>query len=129
MAKSTQDVTDAELAVLRVIWKEKTATVRQLAENLYGDTAKSQHATVQKLLDRLKLKGFVARDRTVWPHVFRSAIQQDELIDRRLQNTADKFCGGSMQPLLTHLLRGRKLSKEDRASLHDLLYELEGKGS
>ena len=88
--------------------------------------APANNGAVQKLLDRLKLKGFVARDRTVWPHVFRSAIQQDELIDRRLQSTADKYCGGSMQPLLTHLLRGRKLSKEDRASLRDLLYELHG---
>jgi BlaI family penicillinase repressor len=125
MAKTTKDVTDTELAVLQVLWSEKTATVRRIAETLYGEAAKSQHATVQKLLDRLKTKGFVARDRTVWPHVFRPAIQQGELIDRRLQNTADKFCGGSMQPLLTHLLRGRQLSKDDRSSLRDLLDELE----
>ena len=125
MAKTTKDVTDTELAVLQVLWKEQTSTVRRIAETLYGEAAKSQHATVQKLLDRLKTKGFVARDRTVWPHVFRPAIQQGELIDRRLQNTADKFCGGSMQPLLTHLLRGRKLSKDDRSSLRNLLDELE----
>lgn len=125
MAKTTKDVTDTELAVLQVLWSEQTATVRRIAETLYGEAAKSQHATVQKLLDRLKTKGFVARDRTVWPHVFRPAIQQGELIDRRLQNTADKFCGGSMQPLLTHLLRGRKLSKDDRSSLRNLLDELE----
>ena len=129
MAKTTQDVTDTELSVLKVLWAEKTATVRRIAESLYGETAKSQHATVQKLLDRLKTKGFVARDRTVWPHVFRPAIQQDELIDRRLQHTADKFCGGSMQPLLTHLLRGRNLTKSDRQSLRSLLDELDQEGS
>ena len=127
MAKTNQDVTDTELSVLQVLWREKTATVRYIAEQLYGEAAKSQHATVQKLLDRLKVKGFVARDRTVWPHVFRPAILQEELIDRRLQNTADKFCGGSIQPLLTHLLRGRKLSQSDRSSLRNLLDELDGK--
>jgi len=124
MSKSTpQDVTDAELSVMKVLWHAKTATVRAISEELYKDNAKSQHATVQKLLDRLKAKGFVARDKTVWPHLFRPAIQQDELIGRRLQNTADKFCGGSMQPLLTHLLRGRKLSKNERTSLRKLLDE------
>ena len=128
MAKATQDVTDTELAILQVLWNEKTATVRRIAETIYGETEKPQHATMQKLLDRLKAKGFVARDRTVWPHLFRPAIQQEELIDRRLQITADKFCGGSMQPLLTHLLRGRKLSQSDRSSLRELLDELdEGK--
>ena len=125
MSKTTQDVTETELSVLKVLWAEKTATVRRIAESMYGEAAKPQHATVQKLLDRLKAKGFVARDRTVWPHVFRPAIQQEELIDRRLQQTADKFCGGSMQPLLTHLLRGRKLSQADRSSLRKMLDELE----
>lgn len=126
MSKNKHDVTDTELQVLHVLWKEKTATVRYIAEQLYGEAAKSQHATVQKLLDRLKAKGFVARDRTVWPHVFRPAVEQSELIDRRLQHTADRFCDGAMQPLLTHLLRGRKLSKDDRSSLRRLLDELDG---
>ena len=125
MSKSTQDVTDTELSVLQVLWDESSSTVRNIAEKLYGSSAKSQHSTVQKLLDRLKTKGFVARDRTVWPHVFRPAVQEGELIDRRLQQTADKYCGGSMQPLLTHLLRGRKLSGEDRKSLRNLLDELD----
>lgn len=125
MSKSTQDVADAELAVLKVLWKEKSSTVRNIAETLYDSAAKSQHSTVQKLLDRLKAKGFVARDATVWPHVFRPAVEESELIDRRLQQTADKYCEGSMQPLLTHLLRGRKMSKEDRDSLRGLLDELD----
>ena len=126
MAKpNTQDVTDAELAVLGVLWSEKTSTVRRITETLYNDTAKSQHATVQKLLDRLKAKGFVARDGTVWPHVFRPAIQHEELFVRRLQSTADTFCGGAMQPLLTHLLRGKSISKKDRQLLRDLLDEMD----
>jgi len=116
-----QDVTAAELSVLEILWKEKTATVRVIAKEIYPDSAKSQHATVQKLLDRLKAKGFVAQDRTVWPRVFRPAIQQEELISRQLQSTADKFCGGAMQPLLTNLLRGGNLSAEERKSLRDLL--------
>lgn len=123
MKKNSQDVTDTELSILQVLWKEKTATVRFIAEQLYGDSAKSQHATVQKLLDRLKTKGFVARDRTVWPHVFRAAVQSDELLDRRLQVTADKFFGGSIQPLLTHLLSGRTFSDEERSTLRKLLDE------
>ena len=118
-------VTQAELAILRILWRGGAAPIRELADELYPGGGASAHATVQKLLDRLKTKGFVARDRTVWPHVFRPAIQQGELIDRRLQSTADKFCEGSMQPLLTHLLRGRKLSKKDRQSLRELLDELD----
>ena len=118
---SQQDITTAELSVLKVLWKEKSATVRVIEKALYRGSAKSQTSTVQKLLDRLKAKGFVAQDRTVWPRVFRPAVQQEELIIRQLQSTADKFCGGAIHPLLTNLLRGGALSKEERSSLRELL--------
>lgn len=125
MARPAQDVTDAELAVLEVLWKEGTVTVRNITDQLYPDAEGSQHATVQKLLDRLKTKGFVSRDRSVWPHVFSAAIVREELIGRRLRKTAEKLCGGSLNPLLTHLIRDTGLSKNERESLRGLLDELD----
>ncbi len=125
MARPAQDVTDAELAVLEVLWEEGTVTVRNITDRLYPNTKGSQHATVQKLLDRLKTKGFVERDRSVWPHVFCAAIIREELIGRRLRKTAEKLCGGSLNPLLTHLIRDTGLNQNERDSLRDLLDELD----
>ena len=125
MARPAQDVTDAELAVLGVLWDDSTATVRQITSKLYAASQGSQHATVQKLLDRLKAKGFVSRDREVWPHVFSPTIAREELIGRRLRTTAEKLCGGSLSPLLTHLIKDTGLSEGERKSLRDLLDELD----
>lgn len=125
MARPAQDVTDAELAVLGVLWDQGTVTVRQITNQLYANSQSSQHATVQKLLDRLKVKGFVTRDRSVWPHVFSANVVRDELIGRRLRTTAEKLCGGSLSPLLTHLIRDTGLSQNERQSLRDLLDELD----
>ena len=125
MARPAQDVTDAELAVLEVLWDQGTVTVRQITDQLYPDTKGSQHATVQKLLDRLKSKGFVARDRSVWPHVFSADVAREELIGRRLRKTADKLCGGSLNPLLTHLIRDTGLNRSERDALRHLLDELD----
>ena len=127
MARPAQDVTDAELAVLEVLWSEGTVTVRQITDQLYPSTQGSQHATVQKLLDRLKTKGFVSRNRSVWPHVFSPAVEREELIGRRLRKTAEKLCGGSLSPLLTHLIKDTGLSKGERDSLRTLLDELDDK--
>lgn len=123
-----QDVTEAELAILQVLWDRGTATVRELTEQLYSSYSTSQHATVQKLLERLEAKQFVSRDRGVWPHVFQPTIDRDALIGRRLQQTADTLCDGAIQPLLTHLVRAGRLSTEDRQSLRALLDELEKEG-
>lgn len=125
MARPAQDVTDAELAVLEVLWAQTRVTVRQITDQLYPDTEGSQHATVQKLLDRLKTKGFVARDRSVWPHMFSPAVVREELIGRRLRKTAEKLCGGSLNPLLTHLIKDTGLTKTERESLRDLLDDLD----
>src|SRR5262245_19724778 len=124
MPRPPQDVTDAELSILNVLWERGRATVRELAERLYNKSSASQHATVQKLLERLEAKECVRRNRDRWPHVFEPAIDREELIGRQLQQTADKLCDGSLQPLLTHLVKARKLTPEDRQSLRDLLDEL-----
>jgi len=90
MPRPPQDVTDAELAILHLLWDRGRATVRELTEQLYTDYTSSNHATVQKLLERLKAKGCVRRDRSSWPHRFEAAIDRGDLIDRRLRQTDRK---------------------------------------
>ena len=125
MGRTTGDVTEAELAVLRRLWERGAATIRQLAEDVYGGDGASSYATVQKLLDRLEAKGFVARDRAGAVHVFRATVGRDELIGRRLRAVADTLCEGSLTPLLTHLVRGRRLSDQERQALRDLVDQLD----
>jgi predicted transcriptional regulator len=128
MPRVKQDVTDAEMAILQRLWDDGPTSVRILAEHLYGKCTASQHATVQKLLERLEGKGCVSRDRDTWPHTFAAVVERGELIGRQLQQTADKLCDGSLQPLLTHLVRSAKLSALDRQSLRSLLEDLTQEG-
>lgn len=128
MPRSPKDVTDAELAILQVLWDRGSATVRAISEQLYAGCSASQHATTQKLLERLQAKGCVRRNSKLWPYVFEPAIDRDALIGRRLQQTADRLCDGSIQPLLTHLVKAARLTAEERSSLRSLLDELEQQG-
>jgi BlaI family transcriptional regulator, penicillinase repressor len=130
MARTPRDVTDAELAVLQVLWDQGPATIRRLTDLLYPGGATAQYATVQKLLERREAKGCVCRERTAGAHVFAAALARDELIGRRLQDVAEKLCGGSLTPLLTHLVRTRRLSARERRELRDLIDGLDrtGKG-
>jgi predicted transcriptional regulator len=125
MAHEQPDVADAELGVLGVLWDRGPATIRQLTDALYPAGGVSHYATVQKLLERLEGKGFVERDRGGWAHVYRATSDREALIRRRLQASADKLCGGSLTPLLTNLVRARRLSPEERRELHALMDELD----
>lgn len=127
MARKPKDVTEAELAIMQLLWEKTARTVREMAELLYGECGPSQNATVQKLLDRLEQKQCVQRERGTWPHTYEADIQRSDLIIRQLQETADKLCDGSLTPLLTHLVKTKALSKDERRSLRNLLDELDGK--
>ena len=70
MARTPRDVTNAELAVLQLLWEGGPATIRQLAEALYPDGGRGGYATVQKLLERLEDEGFVTRTRAAAAHTF-----------------------------------------------------------
>jgi predicted transcriptional regulator len=121
MARSSQDITDAELSVLQALWERGTATIRQLTEDIYPAGGAVQYATVQKLLERLEAKGFVRRDRSASVHQFSPAVDRDELIGRRLRSLAEQLCGGSLTPLLTHLVKTRRLSPREREELRSLI--------
>jgi predicted transcriptional regulator len=119
------DVPDAELAVLQTLWEHGAASIRQLADVLYPGGQAAQYGTVQKLLERLEQRGCVVRDRAVWPHVFTPVVDRETLIGHRLRQTAEKLCGGSMTPLLIHLLKAEQLSDEERQELHSFLSQLQ----
>src|SRR5215831_19375106 len=125
MSQRNPDVTEAELAVLQTLWDAGPATIRQLVERVYKQGGTSVYATVQKLLDRLESKGCVRRDRSGPIHVFEAAINRDELIGRRLRAVADSLCGGSLSPLLTHLVEGKGLSEHERRELRALINKLD----
>jgi len=127
MPRTPQDVTDAELSILQALWDQQPATIRHLTERLYPGGSAAHYATVQKLLDRLKAKGFIARRRSGTPHSFVTTIDRDGLIGRKLEDMAEKLCGGSLTPLLTHLVRARRLSSRERQELRQLIDELDEK--
>jgi len=128
MGRPAQDITEAELAVLRILWDQGTASIRQLTDALYPGGSPAQYATVQKLLERMEAKQYVRRDRSLFVHQFAATMDRDALIGRRLRSLAESLCEGSLTPLLTHLARAGDLTMEDRQALRAIIEEAERNG-
>jgi predicted transcriptional regulator len=124
MARTPRDVTDTELAILQVLWDEGAVTRRRITDVLYPGGGPAHFTTVQKLLERLESKGYVARSAGPDGIAFAARIQKEQLISRRLLEMADKLCGGSVTPLLMNLVRARPLSESDLRDLRALLDDL-----
>jgi predicted transcriptional regulator len=129
MSNRSHDVSEAELAVMHVLWDRGPSTIRQLTSVLYPEGTVSQYATVQKLLERLEGKEFVARDRSASVHVFYPQVERETLVGRRLEAVAASLCDGSFAPLLSHLVQAERLSRAEREALRTMIDELDAPGS
>ena len=113
--------TDAELAVLKLLWDGEPLTARTICERLYPSGTPSDQATVQKLLQRLEQKRLVARDRRSFAHLFRATVSREALAAVQLEALADKLTYGSLVPFILHAVESKQLTAEERSEIRRLL--------
>ncbi len=119
---------NAELAVMELLWEEDRWTARDIRERLYPGSTKAQHGTVQRLLQRLEDKGFVERDKSLPVHLFSAAISRQAYASGQLESLADKLTGGSLAPLITHLMEEKKISRAEIRKLRQILDDRSRRG-
>ena len=121
MSPKPQPVTDAELSVMKIIWSSQPVHAGIIRKQLYPAGSPSDHATVQKLLQRLEAKGTIQRDRSTWPHNFRALVSSNELAGQQFDALAEKLTDGSLVPFLLHAVDKKRLSAKERAEILELL--------
>jgi predicted transcriptional regulator len=118
----TGNVSQSELAILKVLWDAGPSTVREAVAKLSQEWA---YTTVQTLLNRLADKQCVVVDRSAVPHVYRAAVSREELVQHRLRDVAADLCEGASSPLVLALVRDERFSRKDIAHFRALLDDLE----
>ncbi len=123
MAVAKSVITDAELAVLKVLWTEGPQTAREITERLYEEVNTSSMGTVQKLIARLEEKKLVRRDRSQSVHRFNSDVTYEDIAGMQLDEFASKLSEGSLSPFVLHLLNAKRLSRKEKQQIRRLLDE------
>ncbi len=116
--------TEAELAILQVLWSKGSCTVREIFETLYTD--ETSYTTALKLLQIMHAKGLVIRDESLRAHSYRAAVSQVITQKRFLTDVVDRvFNGSSSQLVLQALGSSPPASAEELADIRSLLDRLE----
>ena len=117
--------TDAELAILNVLWAQGACTVRDVHERLSQERDMG-YTTVLKLMQIMFDKGLVTRDDSQRSHVYK-ARQKEQTTQRMLvADLLARAFGGSTEKLVMQALAAKKASKDELAEIRRLLDELEG---
>ncbi len=110
--------TDAELAILRVLWARGPSTVRQVAEQLGRDTG---YTTVLKLLQIMTEKRLVTRDESSRTHVYAAASTQDQTERQMVTDLLDRVFDGSAAKLVLQALHASKATPEELDEIRKLI--------
>jgi BlaI family transcriptional regulator, penicillinase repressor len=83
---------DLEYAVLALLWELRTASVRELHEQL-GVPAGNVYTTTAKVVDRLRDKGLIARRRKGSVFVYSPTVDRGEVERVRARQLVSRFLG------------------------------------
>jgi BlaI family penicillinase repressor len=120
---SNAGLSDAEIEVLKVLWDLGPQPVRAINRELGARGRRWAYTTVSTLLLRLSTKKCVTSDASVMPHVYRATVSREEMLDRRLRDTADDLCDGEAAPLVLALVQRHRFTPEELAGFQRLLDE------
>jgi BlaI family penicillinase repressor len=113
--------TDAELAILRVLWERGPSTVRQVHEVLVGRVGPAAYTTALKLLQIMTEKGLVRRDETDRTHVYTPRLSEEQTQRQLVRDLLDRAFGGSASKLVMQALNARRATQEELGEIRKLI--------
>jgi len=120
--------TDAELALLRVLWARGPSTVRQVHE-AGPDARTTAYTTTLKLLQIMTEKGLVERDESDRSHVYRARLTEEQTQRQLVQHLLDRAFDGSAMKLVMQALSTREATPGELDQIRQLLDEAERRKS
>lgn len=118
--------TDAELAILRVLWSRGPSTVREVHDEL-ARTRPSVYTSTLKLMQIMAEKGLVGRDESQRSHIYTAAVSEQAAERQIVGDVLERVFGGSPGRLVLQALATKPASPEELAEIRRLLDDLEGK--
>lgn len=126
---AAREPTEAELELLRILWRLGPMTVRQVHDSLPPRDAETAYTTVLSTLQIMFQKGLVTRDESERAHVYSPAISQNQAQQQLLGKLLHRVFEGSTTALVMQALGSAKpATAEEIEKIRARLNELEGQG-
>jgi predicted transcriptional regulator len=113
--------TDAELAILRILWERGPSTVRQVHEVLAGRDRPTAYTTALKLMQIMTEKGLVRRDETDRTHVYHPRLTEEQTQRQLVRDLLERAFGGSSSKLVMQALNAKRTTPEELGEIRRLI--------
>ena len=120
-------LTRAEEDIMQIIWKISPCTVgdiRNYIEKELGDK-KPPHSTISTMVRILDEKGFLNHEAYGRTFVYSAAVSKDQYSRQSVKQLVKDYFGGSIDRLVSFLVKEEDLSLDELSELVDKLEEEE----
>lgn len=116
--------TDAELAILRVLWERGDSTVREILDAINAVRPEPlAYTTVLRFCQIMTEKGLVMRDASTPGHVYSPKVSAERTKGQMVKDLLERAFGGSVQELVLQALGDRRVSADELRAIRQLLNE------
>jgi BlaI family transcriptional regulator, penicillinase repressor len=114
------ELTELQLAILRLLWDRREATVAELWEALYDERGLAQ-TTVATLVTRLQRRGIVTRRTRDRQFVYRATITEADVQHSMVSELTERLFAGDPAALVSHLISASDMSPGDLARVKQMI--------
>lgn len=116
-------ISDAEYAVMEVLWEQAPLSAQDVAERISPDRDWTAN-TVKTLLGRLLAKNVIAHEEEGRRYLYRPIVVREDYVAGESRRLMDRLFGGRLTPLVAHLAERDALTDDDIAEIEALLKDL-----
>jgi BlaI family penicillinase repressor len=120
MRKPQPTLTTQELAIMKVVWRLGTATVRDVYEALL-ETRRIAYTTVMTMMNILETKGYLKKEKHDRAFRYRPARPERAVVGSMVREFVNRVFDGASRPLLVHLVEDATLTAKERRELLGLI--------
>ena len=124
MANAPIQISEAESAVMEVLWGRSPLTAEEVVAAL-DKSQDWQEATIKTLLNRLLNKNAIRAEKDGRRYLYSPLLERADWVQTQSEGLLDRLFGGRVAPLVAHFSEHRKLSRKDVADLKRLIAEID----
>ena len=113
-------LTNLELKIMEALWNNGSSSIREIQET-FPESERPAYTTVQTTVYRMENKNAVHRTKKIGnAHIFDASISRNAAHGKLVDNLLAIF-GGSVAPVMSHLIETGKLTMEDLEDAKEIL--------
>ncbi len=109
-------LTPNELAIMKVVWRLETCTVREVYETV-REQRPIAYTTVMTMMNILEEKRYLEKSLVERAYVYRPTRPREQVVGQMVTDFVNRVFDGAASGLLVHLAKDRRLSSSERKNI------------